>query len=118
MLPPSAPAQPLFYLWRTPAPAPAVAVITVTPGATLQWPRGSVITSTEAVAVLFMPRGCTGALLFIGKGALREAPRYTALVAAQAQVHIGHRRRYSARYAARYCAAVATAPVAPGQGGR
>ena len=91
----------------------------MTPGAALQWPPGgSVITLMEAVAVLFMPRGCTSALLFIGKGALREAPRNAALIAAQAQAHIGHRHRYSARYTARHCAAVTAAPVAPGQGGR
>jgi hypothetical protein len=70
--------------------------------------------------VLCMPRGCTSALLFIGKGALREAPRNTALVAAQAQAHIGHRRRYSARYTAHstvlrcsYCRACSSGPGRP-----
>ena len=123
MLPPSAPVQPLFYLWRTPAPAPAVAVITVTPGAALQWPRGSVITLMEAVAVLFMPRGCTSALLFIGKETLGEAPRNTALMPAQAGVHIGHRHRCARALCStvlhrQAAAAVTVAPVAPGQSGR
>jgi hypothetical protein len=98
-------------------------VITITPGAALQWPQGPVTTRMEAVAVLCMPRGCTSALLLIGKETLAEAPRNTALMPAQAGVHIGHRHRCARALCStvlhrQAAAAVTVAPVAPGQSGR
>ena len=48
-------------------------------------------------AVICMPRGCTSALRFVGKETLHEARRNTVLIPTQAQVHIGHRNRYTAR---------------------
>ena len=67
----------------------------------------------EAVDMLYMPRCCTSALLFIGKETLHEAPRNTALMPAQAQTHIEHNRRRHALHST-----VLHRPVAPGQSGR